>query len=226
MKKTAYLIFALVLPVIGIAQNAAADFSAMHNAYLNNYLSLDFEVKQYSTESDKTGTVVGTGKIRKSKSDYYSIFDGQEMIIADNKMLNIDHQGKKMSYYQFLSAEKTAKANAAVMDTFLLEQADSVKYNGTNTDGKRYSIYSSGNDAYRIDITIDAATNLVREIVYYYPPATTDNDYGAYKVVIHYSLLSNTKPDAGYFNLKKYILDGKNPQATSTYSNYHFTIIN
>lgn len=226
MNKIIKLFVVFILPLASNAQNAAADFSKVHDAYLSNYLTLDFDVKQFNSEKDNVGTLVSAGKVRKSKSDYYSFFDNQEMIIVDNRMLNIDHSRKKMSYYQQAGSPKVPKADPALMDTMLLENSDSIKFLGVTSEGKRYSIYTSGTDIYRTDITIDPATWLIREIVYYYPAANEEADYGAYKVVIHYNLLSTTKPDETYFNINKYVEEGKSPHTAAAYKSYSFTIIN
>lgn len=226
MKNAFILLVVFALFKVGKTQNVAIDFSNMHNAYLGNYLSLDFEVRQFENAKDLEGKFIGAGKIRKSKKDYYSIFDNQELIVVNDKMISVDHLSKEMCFYNKLSSSKVEKINSSVMDTMLLEHADSVKFNGITLDGKCYSIYTSTDDSFRADVTIDIQTNLVREIVYYYPQSTSEIDYGVAKIVIRYTTLNTVKPDDGYFNFAKYISGGNKPQTTPAYKNYRFTIIN
>ena len=226
MKRIARFFLVFILPLASNAQNASADFSKVHDAYLGNYLSLDFAVTQFASEKDQAGTLVSKGTIRKSKADYYSFFDNQELIISDNRMLNIDQSTKRMRYYQHVPAQKIPKADPSMLDSMFLEQSDSVRFLGLTSLGKQYSIYTSGTDIYRTDVTIDENTWLIREIVYYYPAVNEEIDYGAFKIVIHYNQLSLAKPDASYFNLNKYVENDKIPHTTAAYSKYYFTIIN
>jgi hypothetical protein len=226
LKKSFFILISLCFSICISAQNVAADFALMHNAYLNNYLSLDFSVRQYQNAADQKGEFIGNGIVRKSKADYYSLFDKQEMIVASNKMVTVDHTSRSINYYSNLPNEKPVKANAMMIDTSLLEQADSVKFLGQSEAGKKYMIYTSAAEAIRTEIIIDPVTFLIREISYFYPPASSGTDYGAYKITIRYTRLSLEKPENNYFNLNKYVAQGKTPSATTAYKNYRFTIIN
>jgi hypothetical protein len=208
------------------AQKPAEDFAAVYNAYLSDYLWLDFEVKVYSDKNDKTGTSAGKGIVRRAGDKYFSSYNGQEFLTSSDGMLMVDSESKSISYFKKGKKEERVKTNAAGIDSTILANADSVVYKGSVSGKKHYRIYDSSMPTHIIDLYIDTKTNLIASIVYYYKESTSEASYEMHKMVITYSTANTAPFPAGqYFSPSKYITIGKKIVPVGSYSSYKLKII-
>src|SRR5437016_567124 len=83
------------------SQKITDDLKKMREAIQNsNTISSDVLVIGYKDKSDKKGSVIGTGMLRKAKNSYYSKFDSDELISNKNCTLIIDHNDKSVTWFE------------------------------------------------------------------------------------------------------------------------------
>ena len=189
------------------------------------HFSMDVTVQVYETASDKKGTLLGKGLIRKSGTQYYSSFQDNEMIINNDCTVLIDHAEKEVHY--FADAVKARQKEVAPFLDLeaLMKTADSVASHGNTNGQMHYTIFSKTGPIRQTEVYADQQTYLIRKIVYFYNESDRENDYGIYKAVIDYSNISYNKPSPDFFSEKKYIhYKERHPQLIAGYSKYKLFI--
>lgn len=187
-------------------------------------LAMDVTVLVYKDKSDKTGSVLGSGWMKKAGKKYYSKFGKDEMLMNEKGTFVIDNEKKQITYYE---AENTMMKNAVEIPDIdsVLSETDSIAYKGEDSDSKQYSFYNENSPIRQTDMFVYKKNSLLKKIIYYYKENNEDENYDMYKVVIDYKNIKLEKPDDAVFSEKKYVvIEQEKLRTTPAYKTYKLKI--
>lgn len=165
----------IVVGVSCCAQNIKQDMLAMYNSYMSlKYFSTTVQVSIYNTANDKTPTITKKGSVKKSGNMYYTSLDDIKVLINDKYLIYVSGKDKLIYYKEHAKDTKQEfkapfdiKEVTNMLDT-ALKRSDTIQYMGTVNGIKHYSIRSSHSVISTIDLYIEASSNLISKVVYYY----------------------------------------------------------
>lgn len=204
------------------AQTAAAELEKVALSYHSaQHLSMEANVRVYTSKADKTGNFLGKGVMRKSKGNYYSRFLNDEMIINNRCVLVIDHAQKTIEFYETLKNRKRDAAKYMPDVKAIMGANDSIRYNGVKSGMKCFTFYNERSPITRTELCVNAATGFIEKIEYYYTQDDAEESYDAYKVVVEYRNISTKNPGEEIFSEKKYVMHKSgNTVPAPSYKNY------
>jgi hypothetical protein len=225
MKKLLFFFLFLCTLDFFAQSSVRADLKKVNQAYRSaDNLSMDISAIMYKDKNDQTGSLVGSGGMKKSGKKYYSKFGKDEMLINEKGVLIIDNQKKFMTYYE---PENTAIKNTMELPDVdsILAQTDSIVYKGEDGDSKHYCFYDKDAAIKQTDIYVYKKNALLKRIIYYYKEGNEEESYDMYKVVIDYKNIKLDKPNDAVFSEKKYVLiEGGIIKPTPAYQTYKLKI--
>lgn len=189
---------------ISSAQNFMNDLQKLNNCFVeNNYMS--FEVSMWNYENNKVtkGTFVSKGFMYKSKSNYYSGFDEDEMIINSNGTLIVNKRDKEVILF---SGKKKFDHSAFTLNAEqLTKSTDSIIFRGVVNNIKQYTIYTSKDLVRQTEIYF-SKSGFLSKVIYYYTSSNKNYSHDLYKTEIIYSNLKLSKPSESNFLFDKYLI--------------------
>jgi len=228
MKKNLFSLFSIIIYASSFcfSQDVSGILKKVSDAYINSPVySADVIVNGFTSKSDKVGSLIGTGMIRKSNSNYYSKFLTDEMVANKSCVLLIDYNDKTITYFDSVSDKyKAKKFSLADIDT-LLYLNDSTVYKGVTNGLIKISVYNSKSAITQADIYIDEKTDFIEKLIYYYKEANTEESNDIYKIVIEYKNITTTVSDMSVFSESKFVtITNKKPVLTYIYKNYSLVV--
>jgi|GEM_PF-3490752 len=208
MNKLNRIILAFAFSVSSIAvqsQNAAGELALIRNAYLQcKQLSFDVEVYSYSNKTDKVPELVSKGNVRKKEENYYSGFGEYELLIKGAQGVLVNNREKTMRYYMNKTEkQKWSEGMALNMDS-VFSVTDSIVLRPATAGTKHLTIFSKAGYIRQTELYIDAKSNLITHILYYYVPSTDDYEIEVDRVEVFYKNVSTQYVDESYFDFNRY----------------------
>jgi hypothetical protein len=208
------------------SQSVQEIIAATRSAYvIHENLSMNVSVLNYATSASASATLVGNGKMSKTKNGYYSKFMNTELVSNKTCTVVIDHDMKEITFLPAGKKDLRKMDFISSLDS-LSASYDSVIYRGVINGDKLLVFF--GNDQYVIktEVYISASTSLIDKIVYYYAPDTEDDAVDAFKTEIIYKDVSFESIDESVFSEEKFIvLINKQWKPVAAYKNYHITVV-
>lgn len=200
MKKLfTYLLSSFILSGI-YGQDLKEDLTAFNATYHSIELSIDYSVVNYDWDGIKHSE---TGRIRKKKSNYFSSLGEESFLIKGKVFLRINDRLKTLSIQEM----PEVISPSAPINEQLVEQwcslADSVLFLGKTGTEKRYRIHFSSGLLSRVEIVLGA--QFIKELVYYYPEATEEDEFEYRKTIISYKKVDTSGVSSSYFDLNDYV---------------------
>jgi hypothetical protein len=187
------------------AQSIADELKKVRNAYITNkHLSFEVEAYSYTTKVDKTPELVSKGYMKKNNDKYYSNFNNYEFMMNGDKALIVDNESKSMTYYEYkIASKKAPQAMDVNMDSLLLS-GDSVYMHPAKDGIKHFTTYSKTSYVTQTEIYVDATTNLVVHLLYYYAASTDEYDIDVDRVEVFYKNIKTQVVDEHFFSFIHY----------------------
>ena len=220
-------LFCILCVKTSFAQKASDELMKVRQAYIDaeNFCA-DVNVVGYKDKSSSNTVQIGNGMLRKTKSFYYSKFSGSEMISNSKYTFIVNHNEKVITVFDIPQILDLYKKQELINIDTLLSGTDSVAYKGIANGLKTFSFYSTSSDIYRTELSVDAKTNFISKVVYYYKEPDEEDSYDVDRIVIEYKNVSTKKPDDSFFSEKKFFekINGK-LSVTAAFSKYKLKVV-
>lgn len=204
------------------AQTLSSELKNVRGAYLKNKnLSFNVEVYSYSTKSDKTAELVSKGNMKKSNDKYYSNFSNYELMIIGENALIVDRAKKTLAYYEYKTGMPELSDGNQVNIDSIITGTDSIVMRPVQNGLKHFTCFSKHGYVRQTEIYVDAQSNFIKRILYYYIESNNDFEIEFDRVEIFYKNIQTKAIDQGFFSFDKYF---KKTRSTITpvgdYRNY------
>ncbi len=219
------IISGLAFPALS-QKTAAQELMKVRDVYLSaETFSAEVVVKGYIDENDRIGTTIGTGMLAKTKQAYHSKFAAVEMVANSNCTVIIDHEKKTIIYLEASNKFQMQKSVIPDIDS-LLALDDSVIYRGVKSGLKSFSFFSPRSQIYRTDLYVDANTQFIKRIIYYYPEANYEDNYDIDHIIIDYKNINLKQRDNSFFSENLFVTTVKGKLTlTDKYKKYNLNIV-
>lgn len=206
----------------GQKSNAASQLKLIRDAYVNNkQLSFDVEVYSFHTPADKTPDLVSKGYVRKKDGNYYSSFFKYELLIIGEKALMVNNENKTMKYYNYKMAKQKDAKEFEIDFESLFSKSDSVVVHPPVGGEKHFTFFSKNGYIRQTEFYVNASTNLVSHILYYYAPSTEEYEIEVDRVEVFYKNSKTANVDESHFTFDKYLKVSKSAvKPVGKYLNY------
>lgn len=187
------------------AQTLSSELNKVREAYSKSKnLSFNVEVYSYTTKTDKTAELVSKGYMKKNDEKYYSNFDNYELMINAEKALIVDRSRKILDYYEYKTGKPEMNEGYNVNIDSLLSGTDSIIIRPMQNGLKQFTCFSKNGYVRQTEIFVDAQTNFINRILYYYVASTEDFKIEFDRVEIFYQNIQTKVIDQSYFSFEKY----------------------
>jgi mannose-1-phosphate guanylyltransferase len=207
--------------ILSAQKNNITEFKKITQAYYSaENLSMEVMVTIYKDKNDKTGTLLSTGWMKKSGTNYYSSFDKKEFLSNSNGIFIIDDREKSIQYYHRNNNLAEKMSQMPNVDS-LMALSDSSVFKGEEDNAKHYCFYNSESYIFKTEMYVDKTTNFVNKIIYHYKEAAEDESTEMDRVCIVYKNINQDKIEEHIFSEKKYVtIESGKVQATEAYKKY------
>ncbi len=205
----------LMPPLLMCAGDIPSDLKKMNQAYTAaRSFSMKVEIQLYSTAADAKPQVVQKGEVKKQGDNYFSRMEGRINIKKGMEMVFVDENSKTMLVG--ILSEQDGHEELMAYDSVLNWEKEKMKYL-VNTPDLKKIVYSNEEDEQyeKIELSINARTNLLTEVVYYLHKEKTEagddsEDYTFGKIVIRYNDVQLNQPvPESAFSTKEYYSSAK-----------------
>jgi len=189
----------------------------------SEYLSVDVDVRSYASRSDIKGELLGKGLIRKSRSNYYSKFRTDEMIVNDDCTVIIDHEERSITYLDDDKAKKKRNRSSVQLPNIdsMMRGGDSLVYRGVKQGLRHFTFYSKRSYITQTELYVDEQTKFIRKVIYFYAQNTNNEAYDVYKIELDYDTTNTQRPADTYFDEEKFVSYQKGrPVVNTAYKSY------
>lgn len=198
-----------------LSQTPQADLQRMTKVYRDaKSFSMDITARFYSKSADAENTVQ-TGKACRSEDSFFSQLMGRTTIYNNRCRLLVDEQQRLILFNKPYKKEDASVSpeEQLFMDSAFYATAK-LKYISQDAQHKKIEIKTGTNTFERMEVTINAKTFVLEQVIYYYAEKSENGVAGYTRSEITYTNVLVNKPIAEtVFSEKKYIARVKNTLA-------------
>jgi hypothetical protein len=209
-----------------VAQDFKTDYKKVQDTYLhleNFYCEL--KINMYKKSSAPAPLQQLTAVIKKQGENTCYTMGKITMLVNEKCMLYLDEQEKRMVYTIRDTKKIVPDLNqyTAIVDS-LLDRNDSVIFNGSKNDEKKYTLYTSKQEIMRAEVYIDQRLNTLSKLVYYYKSRKNTEFEKVSIDYDHITMAAVFKP--ADFSESKYVLvTGKKLTPAAGFAGYQIEVI-
>lgn len=209
-------------------QNFNEDYKHCFDFYTNTTsLSMKVHVRNFTTKDDSRGEEISVSEIKKLGNNYYTSFNGTEMLVNEKGIFVINHIERWIKIYKPQKLKKINLTSMTGVDSLIGSNYSSVKYHGIVNDSKHYTGYLMKGTYKQLEMYFNVKMNYLSKLIYYFPPSDTENDFGAYKMEILYDNVNLSPVNPTWFNENKFVRsEGNQFIQVEAYKSYRLNILN
>jgi hypothetical protein len=171
---------------------------------------MNVELQLFSSVSDSKPVSIQNGEVKRQNGNYFSRMGGKIYVKNASNILLVDVDFKTIVYGN-RQDEKEVAESVLPFDSVMTWQVGKMKYVINNPDIKKIEYKDEESEIYdKVELTINARTNLLSEICYYIKKIndkdSDEEDFTYSKIVVKYSGVKlNSLIPYSAFSIKEYV---------------------